>query len=281
MSLFEYCRIEKAYIGLTAGSTQADNPHDTVRYCTFENNYYGLGGHIDFGSRPIIYDCIFKNNTYGYWAQWIVPSITNCQFIDNKIGLYFYTATGIISNCTIMNCDSIGIWVENSSYQYIGTAPDLCNRFINNKMNLQYMDGNTPSALFNATYNYWGTTQLSEIKRKIKGNFNVLPFVDSNCVVVQTGVREFVHPSILSMSVFPNPTENASRQQPVVQYTLATPSFVRIEVRDVLGIVRNLLEREDEQVGEQRAFLSNLQSGIYFVRISTKDDTFVRTLIVR
>lgn len=81
-------------------------------------------------------------------------------------------------------------------------------------------------------------------------------------------------PPTYFISNFPNPFNPTT----VIKYSIPKPERVNISVYDVLGSKVKELVNEEKEAGTHEAQFdaSNLSSGIYFYRITTKD--FLKTM---
>jgi sugar lactone lactonase YvrE len=98
---------------------------------------------------------------------------------------------------------------------------------------------------------------------------NYIDFVEiSPTSVVSSQVPEIPQ---ISVRMFPNPFNNAAQ----IDYQLASPSFVRIGIFDLLGREIDVIQNDFLPAGRQRAIwdAANRASGIYFCRIETDNYT--------
>ncbi len=146
-SLVQRCLFENNVRGVT----QADwNIYDSV----FRNNQYGLGG----TERVNVYGSLFVNNTVGLEGGRGI--LRGNRIINNDIGIQSIWEGFTLEFNDISN-NRIGIILSSYS-NYI--APIHNNNIVNNT---QYNIQHTNAVSTNATHNWWGTTNETEIQAKI------------------------------------------------------------------------------------------------------------------
>lgn len=147
------------YAGTSGGAGYS--PRVDIRRCTFEDCSSGIGG-----SNFMIYDSIFRDNSYGLGNGAIAY---NCSFYENSIGSSYATVRfsrfynneiGMINGHSTKNSiynNTIGI--QTPSY------PKYNNIYNNDKYNIQQTSTYTND--INASLNWWGTTNNNTIEEKI------------------------------------------------------------------------------------------------------------------
>ncbi len=88
----------------------------TVSYCIFDGNgttYDGI--YMASNCDMAVSDCVFKKHTkYGIESRNSTLTVTDCNFDDNKSGLYLSDVDTTITNCSIKNSDYYGMRCHNS-----------------------------------------------------------------------------------------------------------------------------------------------------------------------
>ncbi|MEW6557091.1 MAG: right-handed parallel beta-helix repeat-containing protein [Elusimicrobiota bacterium] len=173
--IIKYCELKYATDGIyceNASPTISNNIIST-------NTNYGI--YCSYSS-PSISSNTIPNNTYGiYCYEYSSPSISNNTITNNtNSGIYCYWSSPSISNNTITNNTNYGIYCSYSSPSIstntitgssIGIKNDWNSNptitYNNNYSHSTYSIQNLTTNNITSTYNWWGTTNTTEIDAKI------------------------------------------------------------------------------------------------------------------
>jgi parallel beta-helix repeat protein len=173
-SVIEYALIEYSEVGI-----RIVNASPIISYCNFSCiKDYGIW--ITENSSPVISNCTISGiKKHGIWVEEssnpliIFNLITNCSRdigTHSGIDVYFTSSATIKYNKIFDN----GLWEIscNSNSTIISYNTILINKW--GKTIVNSGDDN----ILNAEYNYWGTTNMDEIKSSIGGDVDFNPWLD-------------------------------------------------------------------------------------------------------
>lgn len=105
-------------------------------------------------------------------------------------------------------------------------------------------------------------------------DFLVLRYLSQNNKVID------INQGVLNSRIYPNPTNELIFN---LEYEIKKEQFVKIELTDIGGNLINQLQNEKSVVGKynkQLTLPAKLQTGCYFVRITTEQNVFSHTLVI-
>lgn len=268
--------------------------------CIFENNdyvsLYQLRG-------ALIENSLIINNEFGF-QQTYESQILNCKFLNNKKWALNLTAGIIERNTFINNGIAIDNWLGGKhSFKFnIVKENEIGIRISGNPINFEISNNiicnnkvfdvvNSVSKNVDVSNNCFCLTDSSEIRKKIsdgynnitKGLVNFTPFWDScnESDTIVTSIKENYLTSRLVIS--PNPATDyitinigsigaCSNENNI----WASPN-ASIEIYDVMGMKIQTTKVESiHELSLRKIDVSNLSSGVYFVKIGDRVEKFVK-----
>ncbi len=268
---------------------------------------YPMSGGISFlpaGSVPlvIIENNIIKKNRYGIAMQGSnINAYINNNIIDsnNIQGLPLLGGSGInfiggATNVAIVTRNTIrwnlwGITIQTNARPDIGniynsdTSDNGFNKIYYNSHNDTTFDlyNNTPDSI-KAQNNYWGTINPDTVASHIFGHHNnpALGVVDYLPIWTLTSINnnyEFIKDFRL-FEAYPNPFNPVTN----IKFQIPANEFVKLEVYDISGKIVDVLINGNLNAGiyEAKWNAENFSSGIYFYRLSSKNYSDTKKIIL-
>jgi len=180
----------------------------SINNSEIHDNTYGMGQEGD-GSSYAVYNSAVYNNVYGVYiygayAYYGSASVLNCSIFNNAYGIYGYGAYGslTISKSSIFNNSHLGVSAPGPlSIKFSSITSNGGNGIEASKggyVHYSNIHGNTlydvkltSADNLNATYNWWGTTNATEIEQHIYDYFDdynlgmvyYQPFLDTSVAI--------------------------------------------------------------------------------------------------
>ncbi|NHZ86811.1 MAG: hypothetical protein GWP19_13205 [Planctomycetia bacterium] len=141
--------------GIVFTNYSDNNTSSSLTHCVIEN-----GGQQSYKNIGTIIYCEETNT----------PLITHCIVRNSSgHGIYLYKSSPEIYSSKIIENSNYGIYCDNSSHPVIGNAPSTTNDIFGNGTFNVYVTGKDN---IDARYNYWGTTEETQIKARIYDKYD-------------------------------------------------------------------------------------------------------------
>ncbi len=158
---FQYCEVRDAKIGLLA----EDYSDVELRNCLFENNIVGIGA---YNSSPLIKENIVTNNNTGIKSYKIASPVLTDLIYEQQF------RNGIINNdnCIVLSGGTVLLY---NGYNDIYKEPD-------HPYYIYIEPSGSGIQIINATYNYWGTTNIPDIYSNLFPSYSFIiePVLESS-----------------------------------------------------------------------------------------------------
>ncbi len=208
----------------------------TSAYATISNNTIHGGGIGGVGYAYIVYNTIsgcvqgLSLNTAVVFggSEPAYPAVERNLITQNNYGIHINlfsryepgTLVPLIMNNTISQ-NSVAIYITESQY---GAAPKiLYNNFDGNTNNI-YLDQSTPNNV-NATYNWWGTTDVAAINQTMHDLKNEFTLGTVRFIPFLTAPNPQASPNQTAQLPSPSPSPTQSTSPPPTQTTMPSPSI--------------------------------------------------------
>ena len=245
----------------------------------------------------IIENNIIKNNRFGIalLAGGINAYINNNIIDSNNTqgnpnlggsGLNFagnWSTSSVIATRNTIRWNLWGVTIQNTAKPNLGNLQNQDTTDIG--LNIIYGNGNTGVIydLYNNTpdsikaeNNYWGTMNPDSVEAHIfhKPDNPALGFVDYLPLGLPTGIIKN-HISVTGyemLEIYPNPFN----PEVIIKFRINTAGAINLKIYDLLGReVRTLLNNNlSPGEYEQTWNPTGLSSGVYIIRLATKENTF-------
>jgi parallel beta-helix repeat protein len=149
----------------------AQDGNVTLTNSTLQNNVYGLllsnaGGSISSST--------LQNNSYGAWLDNSSPTFSGNQITNNIWGLYLVQQSNpLVNSGNLISLNQYGVYLLGSGASATGPDPVVTGNSIHSNTNTDFYSDNYDSAtnastLVNASSNWWGTTDLQQLRVRIR-----------------------------------------------------------------------------------------------------------------
>jgi hypothetical protein len=221
----------------------------------------------------------------GYTYRWYttngnIPGVINTNQIDNLIaGTYFLEIKDIVGCVTIASVDII----EPDSILLSGSS-DVKENEAGSVYEVTEVEGNTyhwtvlggkitSGESTNSITVTWGTPGIGEVDITEAATVSGCTGTATKSVTITqlTGIREVQNENGLSLSNYPNPFIGFT----TIAYSLSSGGFITLTIRNLAGQVVKSLLNVVEPKGDYILNIetSDLQSGVYIVTLSLKNNT--------
>jgi hypothetical protein len=221
----------------------------------------------------------------GYTYRWYttngnIPGVINTNQIDKLIaGTYFLEIKDIVGCVTIASVDII----EPDGIQLSGSS-DVKENEAGSVYGVTEVEGNTyhwtvlggkitSGESTNSITVTWGTPGIGKVDITETATISGCTGTATKSVTITqlTGIREVQNDNGLSLSNYPNPFVGFT----TIAYSLSSEGFITLTIRNLAGQVVKTFLNEMEPKGDYILNIetSNLQSGVYIVTLSLKNNT--------
>lgn len=284
--IFENCLFQynsSVLSGYTGGDMIVDNciflnnincissADKTITNSTFRNNIYGLNS----TERISVYNSIFEGNETALYGG--RGNVEDCVIQNNTIGVKaFFEGFKLTSN--VIKNNEVGIELGD----YDGYTPSIKNNEICNNTSFNVKNNN--SSTKDLTDNCWCTDSEEEIEFKLFDAYDDINYgfinysiYEEECLSITYEVVKDTTLSNIefnfnedSVKVYPNPFINNLKIESI---------SIDLEVVLIYSLSGELLY--NELYSEDSLKLNNISSGVYFVKLISKDNIEIIKRIVK